>query len=90
MEFIKQSRSVTQTYTVVDGPIMGTDPRRLSQGRFRVELLTVTWIDGVAHRVFVRGQSVLGDGRKGKLKHDRTLVGAEIPEWMDELLDITA
>lgn len=88
MEFIKESRMVTQRYTVVDGPIVDTDPRRLAKGRFRVEVLTISWLDGAVGRVFVRGQAVLADGRKGKLKHDRDFYGSDIPDWVDELLDI--
>lgn len=89
MQFIKGHRTATQWYTVVDGPIMDTDPRRLSQGRFKVESLSVSWMDGDVSRVFMRGQSVLGDGRKGKVQRDRTLLASELPDWMDELLDIT-
>ena len=89
MEFIKGSRSVTQTYTVVDGPVVDTDPSRISKGRFRVEMVTVSWINGNVTRVFVRGQSVLKDGSDGKYKHDRSYYGWHIPEWLDEVLDIT-
>lgn len=89
MKFIKGSRFVTQNYTVVDGPVIDTDPNRLSTRRFRVETLIVSWQDGTVHRVFTRGQAVLADGRKGKLYHDRNFFGSDIPDWMDEVLDIT-
>ncbi len=90
MEFIKRHRTVTQWYDLVDGPIMDTTPTtRLTQGRFKVEKVSVTWVDGEARRVFVRGQAVLADGRRGKLYHDRNLMGNEFPEWLDEVLDIS-
>jgi len=89
MEFIKGSRHVTQNYTVVDGPVVDTDPNRLSTRRFKVELLTVSWVDNEVRRIFVRGQAVLADGRKGKYRHDRTFIGSEIPDWAQEILDIT-
>jgi len=89
VEFFKGSRSVTQTYTVVDGPVVDMDPNRLSKGRFRVEMVTVSWIDGNVTRVFVRGQAVLKDGSDGKYKHDRSYYGSDIPDWLDGILDIS-
>ncbi len=87
-EFIKEHRHVTQWYTVVDGPVMETSPFRLSANRFKVDRISITWTDGEVSRVFMRGQAVLADGRKGKLFHDRTLTASELPDWMDEFLDI--
>jgi hypothetical protein len=89
MKFIKQHRTVTQWYTVEDGPIMDSDPRRLSARRFKVERVSVSWMDGEVQRVFVHGQAVLADGSMGKLYHDRTLLGGtDLPEWLHEVLDI--
>lgn len=90
MEFIKGHRSCTQTYTVVDGPVMETEPGHLTQGKFKVDYLAVTWIDNDVQRVYVRGPGLKADGSLGKYFRARTLSGSDIPDWVDEVLDISA
>lgn len=87
MKLIKTFRTVTQGYDVQDGPIIGTDPNRLSKGRFKVEQMTVSWVNGEINRIFVRGQSVRADGQFGKWRHDRNLLPSTLPEELKGLLD---
>lgn len=89
MKFIKGHRSCTQTYTVVDGPLMETAPGHLSQGKFKVDYLAVSWVDNEVHRVYIKGPGLKVDGSPGKYVRARTLFGADIPDWVDEVLDIS-
>lgn len=89
MKFIKGHRSVTQTYTVVDGPVMETAPGRLTQGKFKVDYLAVTWIDNKVQMVYVKGQGLKTDGNLGKYPRTRKLFGSDIPDWVGEVLDMT-
>jgi hypothetical protein len=89
MRFIKGHRSVTQTYTVVDGPLAETEPGRLTQGKFKVDYLAISWMDGEVQMVYLKGPGLKADGSLGKYDRSRKLFGSEIPDWVDELLDIT-
>ena len=89
MKFIKGHRSATQTYTVVDGPVMETAPGHLTQGKFKVDYLAVSWMDNEVQMVYVKGQGLKADGSLGKYSRTRKLFGTDIPDWVDEVLDIT-
>jgi hypothetical protein len=88
-KFIKGHRSITQTYTVVDGPVVETEPGHLTQGKFKVDYLAVSWMDGEVQSVYLKGQGLKADGSLGKYARSRRLVGSHIPDWVEELLDIT-
>ena len=88
MEFIKGHRSCTQTYTVVDGPVMETEPGHLTQGKFKVDYLAVSWTDNDVQMVYVKGPGLKADGSLGKYARTRRLFGSDIPDWVDEVLDI--
>lgn len=89
MQFIKGHRSTIQTYTVVDGPVMDTEPGHRTQGKFKVDYLAVTWMENEVQRVYVKGQGLKADGTPGKYVRARTLFGSDIPDWVDEVLDIS-
>jgi hypothetical protein len=89
MEFIKGHRSVTQTYTVVDGPVVETAPGHLTQGKFKVDYLAISWQDSEVQMVYLKGPGLKADGSLGKYDRSRKLFGSDIPDWLDELLDIT-
>lgn len=88
MRFIKGHRSTTQTYTIVDGPVMETAPGHLTQGKFKVDYLAVSWMDNDVQMVYVKGPGLKADGTLGKYVRARKLFGADIPGWVEELLDI--
>jgi hypothetical protein len=88
-KFIKGHRRTTQTYTVVDGPVMETEPGHLTQGKFKVDYLAVSWVDNDVQMVYVKGPGLKADGTLGKYVRSRKLFGSDIPDWVDEVLDIT-
>ena len=80
MEVTKKSVSTTRTYTIVDGPVMDTDPRFVT-AQFTVEVVSVTYLNGKLDRAYARGPSVTVPGRL----HHRALTARNIPGWMKEL-----
>jgi hypothetical protein len=52
-----------------------------------VEKLTLTYYEGTINRAFIRGRNVLPNGDYGKVKHDRTLIPSEFPEWLIEFIN---
>lgn len=89
MRFTKGHRSTTQTYTIVDGPVMETAPGHLTQGKFKVDYLAVSWLDNEVQMVYVKGQGLKADGTLGKYVRARKLFGPDIPVWVNEILDMT-
>lgn len=89
MKFIKGHRSTTQTYTIVDGPVMETAPGHLTQGKFKVDYLAVSWMDNEVQRVYVKGPGLKVDGSLGKYVRARTFFGSDIPDWVNEILEMT-
>jgi hypothetical protein len=89
MKFIKGHRSATQTYTVVDGPVMETEPGHRTQGKFKVDYLAVSWVEDEVQMVYIKGPGLKSDGKLGKYVRSRKLFGSDIPDWAAEVLDIT-
>jgi hypothetical protein len=46
-------------------------------------------MDGAVQSVYLKGQGLKADGSLGKYARSRKLFGSNIPDWAQELLDIT-
>jgi hypothetical protein len=89
MDIRKAYRSVTDAYIVIDGPVEDTASRRVP-GRFKVEFLSVTYLDGELRQVYLKGRTLTKDGRLGKTSSAVTLFG-DYPAWvLDYLREVGA
>lgn len=85
MRIRKDHTYTTDVYHVEDGPVEETAAGYLSQGRFRVNFLSVTYQDGVLSKVYLKGKHIRSDGLYGKTTRARTYF-SEYPEWVTDYL----
>lgn len=86
MEIRKEHTVITDTYSVIDGPVEDTEQRRVP-GLFKVEALSVSYLDGKLDKVYVKGPTLTVDGRLGKTPSARTFF-ENYPAWVLEFLGI--
>jgi len=74
----------TDTYAMVDGPVENTVGHR-TPGRFKVEFLSVSRVDGKLDKVYIKGPTLTVDGRLGKSSSARTFF-SDYPQWVLDFL----
>jgi hypothetical protein len=77
----------TEAYRIEDGPVVKVEGRRRVASHFRVELLTLDYLNGDIREVFVRGTRLDQEGNVGTATHQRRFGANELPEWVKEFIN---
>lgn len=85
MRIRKDHTLTTDVYVVEDGPVEDTEPGHLTQGRFKVEYLSVTYLEGELEKVYVKGPGYMANGQLGKSTRVRTYT-SDFPYWVIDFL----
>lgn len=86
MKIRKDHTYITDVYSVEDGPVEDTAPGHLTQGRFKVNYMSVSSINGEIQQVYLKGPGLKADGSLGKTTRARTFFG-DYPHWVTDYLN---
>jgi hypothetical protein len=86
MDVRKTHTYVSHTYHVEDGPVEDTEPGYLTQGKFVVDYMSLTYHDGVLFKVYLKGPGIKTDGSLGKNVRARTYFGGGYPAWVKDYI----
>jgi hypothetical protein len=86
MKITKNHTYTTDVYDVEDGPVEDTEPGYLTQGKFKADFLSVSYMDGELEKVHLKGPGLKANGGLGKSSRSRTYFRSQIPQWVIDFL----